>query len=198
MKFLRQLGEQILPKVDKGLLLFIILLGSPIFYYIYSMKKYLYATCFVLLSLATHAQSVKDLASSVGTWEGKLTYLDYVSAKPYTMSAILKISLTQDKMGYIMGYEYPTEPHANARDTTYVTNNLFGKDKMIEFKTTTDGGFIFITEIEGEDGNDHKKAMLRHTYVLTANSYSIVKEVKFNNSDKWIKRNEYLLNKIGH
>jgi hypothetical protein len=162
------------------------------------MKKYLYATCFVLLSLATHAQSVKDLASSVGTWEGKLTYLDYVSAKPYTMSAILKISLTQDKMGYIMGYEYPTEPHANARDTTYVTNNLFGKDKMIEFKTTTDGGFIFITEIEGEDGNDHKKAMLRHTYVLTANSYSIVKEVKFNNSDKWIKRNEYLLNKIGH
>lgn len=42
--------------VYKGLLLFIILLGSPIFYYIYSMKKYLYATCFVLLSLATHAQ----------------------------------------------------------------------------------------------------------------------------------------------
>jgi len=147
---------------------------------------------------SVNAQSlqVKDLSNSVGSWEGKLTYLDYSTGKPYTMSANINISLTENKNGYIMGYEYPKEPQANSKDTTYIMNNLFGKDKIVEFKKATDGGFTLVTEIVGEDGNDNKKAILRHTYILKLNTYSIIKDVKFEGTHKWIKRNEYLLNLI--
>jgi hypothetical protein len=40
---------------------------------------------------------VKDLSNSAGRWEGKLTYLDYSSGKPYTMLANINIDLTSDK-----------------------------------------------------------------------------------------------------
>lgn len=163
------------------------------------MKNILFATAFLLFCLSVKAQSlqVKDLSSSVGSWEGKLTYLDYSSGKPYTMSANIKISLTENKKGYVLGYEYPNEPQANSKDTTFINENLFGKDKIIEFKKATDGGFTLVTELEGEDGNDNKKATLRHTYFLKSNTYSIIKDVKFEGTDKWIKRNEYLLNRTG-
>ena len=57
--------------------------------------------------MTVNAQSfqIKDLAASTGSWQGKLTYLDYSSGKPYTMPANIKISLTENKLGYIMGYE---------------------------------------------------------------------------------------------
>ncbi len=153
----------------------------------------------MLFCISAKAQSfqIKDLSSSLGSWEGKLTYLDYSTGKPYTMLANILISLTENKSGYIMGYEYPKEPLANSKDTTYVTDKLFGKEKIVEFSKDVNGGFTLVTEIEGEDGNDNKKAMLRHTYHLKLNTYSIIKEVKFEGGDKWIKRNEYLLNRIG-
>ena len=157
---------------------------------------------FLVLILAwgyTIAQSfqVKDLSNSVGRWEGKLTYLDYSSGKPYTMLANIKIDLTSDKKGYIMGYEYPKEPQANSKDTTFIIDNFFDKEKIVEFKKDSVGGFSLVTEIEGEDGNENKKAILRHTYQLISNTYSIKKEVKFEGSDIWVKRNEYLLNRAG-
>jgi len=164
------------------------------------MKNILFATAVLFLCLTVKAQSlhVRDLSSSVGAWKGKLTYLDYSSGKPYTMLANIKISLTENKNGYIMGYEYPNEPHANSKDTTFINDNLFGKDKIIEFKKAANGGFTLITEFEGEDGNDHKKATFRHTYILKSNTYSIIKDVKFEGTDKWIKRNEYLVNRSGN
>jgi hypothetical protein len=161
------------------------------------MKNIIVTTAFIFFCLSSKAQSlqIEDLSSSVGYWKGKLTYLDYSSGKPYTMSANIKITLTEDKSGFIMGYEYPDEPHANSVDTTYVNGKLFGKNRIVEFNTTSEGGFIFITETEGEDGNDHKKATLRHTYILKTNSFSVVKDVKFEGTVKWIKRNEYILNR---
>ena len=145
--------------------------------------------------MTVNAQSfqIKDLAASTGSWKGELTYLDYTSGKPYTMLANIKISLTADNKGYIMSYEYPKEPQANAKDTTYVNDKLFGKDKLVEFNKSTDGAFTLVTEIAGEDGNDHKKAILRHTYTLKSNNYSVVKDVKFDGTDVWIKRNAYQL-----
>ena len=157
------------------------------------MKNVLFATSFLLLSFSVKAQflQVKDLSNSVGSWEGKLTYLDYSTGKPYTMSANIKISLTENKNGYIMGYEYPNEPQANSKDTTYIDNNYFGKDKIVKFKKASDGGFTLVTEIVGKDGNDNKKAILRHTYLLKSSTFSIIKDVKFEGTDKWIKRNKY-------
>ena len=163
------------------------------------MRKLFLFLALILAGGYSIAQSfqVKDLSNSVGRWEGKLTYLDYSSGKPYTMLANIKIDLTSDKKGYIMGYEYPKEPQANSKDTTFIIDNLFDKEKIFEFKKDSDGGFTLVTEIKGEDGNENKKAILRHTYQLISNTYSIKKEVKFEGSDIWVKRNEYLLNRAG-
>ena len=132
------------------------------------MKKVLLTSALVLLSLFANAQSiqVKDIAGSVGSWKGNLTYLDYSSGKPFTMLANIKISLTADSRGYIMAYEYPKEPHANSKDTTAIVGSLFGNDKIVEFKRDSAEGFTLVTEVDGEDGNDNKKAVLRHTYLL--------------------------------
>ena len=87
---------------------------------------------------------------------------------------------------------------------------MFNKEKILGLvrHTLTFVGAIYITkglidetlvtEIVGEDGNDHKKAILRHTYELMSNKYSIKKEVKFEGSEIWIKRNEYLLKRSGN
>jgi hypothetical protein len=163
------------------------------------MKNNLLTIVFLLLCTFAKAQTfqVKDLSNSLGSWEGKLTYLDYSSGKPFTMLANIKISLTGNKSGYIMGYEYPKEPQANSKDTLYEVDQFFGKDKIVDFKKESNGDFRLVTEIMGEDGNDNKKAILRHTYLLKSATYSIIKEVKFEGSDKWIKRNEYLLSRAG-
>jgi hypothetical protein len=164
------------------------------------MKNRLLTIVFLLLCTFAKAQTfqVKDLSNSLGSWEGKLTYLDYSSGKPFTMLANIKISLTENKSGYIMGYEYPKEPQANSKDTTYVIDKFFGKDKIVDFKKESNGEFRLVTEIIGEDGNDNKKAILRHTYLLRSTTYSIIKEVKFEGSDSWTKRNEYLLTRAGN
>jgi hypothetical protein len=162
------------------------------------MKKFLVFILFAIFCLSAHAQSVqmKDLSGSIGSWEGKLTYLDYSSGKPYTMSANLKISLTEDKSGYVMAYEYPNEPQANSKDTTQINGEFFGKERIVEFQKASEGGFKLVTELEGEDGNDSKKATLRHTYQLKSTTYSITKEVKFEGTAVWVKRNEYLVNRV--
>ena len=159
------------------------------------MKKNLLTSALVMLCLFANAQSiqVKDLAGSVGSWQGNLTYLDYSSGKPFTMLANIKISLTADSRGYIMAYEYPKEPHANSKDTTAIVGPFFGKDKIVEFKRDSAEGFTFVTEVEGEDGNENRKAILRHQYLLQKNTFTITKSVKFQGTDNWIKRNEYLL-----
>lgn len=145
-------------------------------------------TCFTIQAQKT---KVKDLALSAGHWEGTLTYLDYSTAKPYTMAAKLQVALTKDKKGYIMNFAYPKEPHANALDTTYIQNNFFGNESIISFSQQGKKGFDLITEKEGEDGNEHQKAQIRHRYCYTGKSFKIIKEVKFLGTDRWIKRNEY-------
>lgn len=163
--------------------------------YLYFMVKIVLSSLFLFVFSVGYSQSfqVKYLAKSIGFWEGKLTYLDYSSVKPYSMAANITLSLTQDQKGFIMSYEYPKEPHANAKDTTFVKGNLFGKDQIVAFKKEPNGDFQLITDVDGEDGNENKKAVLRHTYLLKEKQFSIVKEVKFVGTDQWIKRNEYQL-----
>ena len=162
------------------------------------MKKILFASVILFSCLSLKSQSIqaKDLSNLIGSWEGKLTYLDYASGKPYTMTANIKIGLTADSKGYIFEYEYPKEPHANSKDTTFINSNYFGRDKIVEFKKDPENGFKLITEIQGNDGNDNKKAVLRHTYLLKSNTFSIIKDVQFEGTDKWIKRNEYLFTRM--
>jgi hypothetical protein len=164
------------------------------------MTKVIYFCVFLFVVGHLNAQSfqLRDLQNSLGSWEGKLTYMDYVSGKPFTMLANLKISLTADTKGYIVGYTYPKEPHANSIDTTFVKIGLFGTDRIVAFKKEQNGDFQFTTESDGIDGNENKKAALKHVYRLTSNVFSIRKEVKFVGTRIWIKRNEYLVNRVAN
>jgi hypothetical protein len=53
------------------------------------MKNIIFVTLLILFCINSNAQpfQIKDLSASVGSWEGKLTYLDDSTGKPYTMSA---------------------------------------------------------------------------------------------------------------
>lgn len=137
----------------------------------------------------------KTLASSVGNWNGTLTYLDYSSGKPFSMAANLIISQTKDQSGYIRRFEYPKEPHANSSDTLYLTNHQFGDGQIVSFHQHASGDFTLVTERQGQDGNDHKLARIRLTYHISPNKYQLVKDVLFEGSSTWIKRHEYLFSR---
>jgi hypothetical protein len=138
---------------------------------------------------------LSDLAGSLGKWSGSLTYLDYISGKPYTMAADIIITFTNDQSGYITAFEYPKEPKANSIDTIIVNATNFGNEKVVLFNRKSSGDFILVTEYTGTDGNENKKATLKHTYTLEGNSLSIKKEVKFTGTSKWIERHQYLFTK---
>jgi hypothetical protein len=161
--------------------------------------KYLFfllATLCFSSNIIAQSFKVKQLQKSLGNWEGKLTYLDYTSGQPFTLLANIKINFTENNLGWITGYEYPKEPHANSTDTIYYINKQFGNETIVEFNQQKNGDFTLITERSGEDGNDHKKALLRHVYSLIGDSFTIKKEVKFQDAAIWIKRNEYQFNRV--
>jgi hypothetical protein len=60
----------------------------------------------------------------VGSWEEKLTFLDYSIGKTFTVLANINMGLTPNKKGYILRYEYPKEPQANSKDAIYAANYL--------------------------------------------------------------------------
>jgi hypothetical protein len=137
--------------------------------------------------------SVKDFKPAFGKWKGTLTYLDYSSGKPYTMPC--NISISSDKLNnqrLIIGVEYPDEPKANETDTIIISND----GKMIDGEQVvsnekTKGLTKIITEKNGVDGNDRRKAVLRHIYLFSKKSFTKRKEVRFEGEENWILRNEY-------
>lgn len=133
----------------------------------------------------------KDLKNLTGKWEGTLTYLDYQSGKPYTMPANAEVSLINSN-NFLYKKVYPKEPKANSIDTLKIALNgrELNNDKITSIKRTKNN-IIIITEADGNDGNDQKKASLRITYSLSKSTFSITKDVKFEGTSVWIKRHDY-------
>ena len=137
--------------------------------------------------------SVKDFKPAFGNWKGTLTYLDYSSGKPYSMPC--NMILNPDKANpqqIVIAFEYPNEPKANGNDTLVISNDGKMIDKGVVVTKKKKGGMLLvITEENGVDGNDSRKAVIRHIYEAGKKSFSIRKEVKFEGEEKWILRNEY-------
>ena len=139
-----------------------------------------------------HAVHPADFVSAEGYWKGTLTYLDYSSGKPYSMPA--SITLSTNKTGEIyFSFVYPDEPKANSKDTLKITKNglEFDGATVTSKMRKEDGSLIIITDRDGFDGNDNKKAVIRHVYTIGNTIFNNRKEVKFEGTDKWILRNEY-------
>jgi hypothetical protein len=161
--------------------------------------KLLFAVCICFLASSTIAQTItgKDLQLLIGSWKGSLTYLDYNSGKPYTMPANIDVEQLQGGNQFVVVYTYPDEPKANSKDTFLISDNgkSFNGAPITKKQQLKKGGLIFTTELNGQDGNDNKKAILKHIYTIQKNIFINRKEVKFTNGKKWTLRNEYRFTK---
>ncbi|NCI49975.1 hypothetical protein GWC95_08580 [Sediminibacterium roseum] len=133
-----------------------------------------------------------DFKQSLGAWTGTLTYVDYSTGKPFSMPANVTLVNTGNAVVFVM--TYPKEPKANGNDTLHITANgsVFDGADVVSKRTMDDGTVEIVTEKNGVDGNDHRKAILRHTYLFGKNKFSTRKDVKFDGEEKWTLRNEYL------
>ncbi|MFZ4543755.1 MAG: hypothetical protein ACOYOA_06880 [Saprospiraceae bacterium] len=145
---------------------------------------------FAQLNASLRANDLKPL---LGIWRGNLTYLDYSSNKPYSMPADIKISQIGKSSNFILFNTYPDEPQANSTDTIIISKGgtMISKESVISVHRKVKGTIEFTNEIQGEDGNDNKAALIRHIYKAYKKNFSIRKEVQFKGEQKWILRNEY-------
>ena len=159
------------------------------------ITKKIIATVFILLycNISFSQVSKKHLKLILGNWQGSLTYLDYTSGKSYTMPANLEVIQNAKTDTFYFKNIYPNEPVANGIDTVIASEKeaVFNKEKVVSRKKIDGNILEIITEKDGIDGNENKKATLRHTYQISAVLYSVRKDVQFSGSSVWIKRHEY-------
>ena len=161
------------------------------------IRKICFIPLLIMLCSAAAQKASKISANEfeilVGSWQGSLTYLDYSSGKPYTMSANIDIKRIGKTNEFIFSNIYPKEQNANSVDTLILAKDGAGiNDETVSSKRKlSDGNTELVTEILGKDGNDQKPAMIRHTYIFGKELFIKTKYVQFVGQAEWIKRNEY-------
>ncbi len=137
--------------------------------------------------------SSEDFTNLIGSWKGILTYIDYSSGKPYTMNANVDVSQIGNSNLFIFSNNYPQEKNANSNDTLKISKDgkYFGREQVKSRKNFKNGDLIIITEEQGQDGNDNRSALFKHTYFISKTIFKIRKDVLFKGSQKWIIRHEY-------
>jgi hypothetical protein len=151
----------------------------------------------ILLHLAGPTIKVKDFRPAFGKWKGTLTYLDYSSGKPYTMPANVTVHANpENQWQVILAFEYPNEPGANGNDTLVISSDgILLNGEAVVSRKKSNGVIEIITERTGQDGNENKKALIRHVYSISKKLFSNRKEVRFEGEEKWILRNEYKMSR---
>ena len=152
----------------------------------------------LLFSIKNYSQNIvtkDDLQILHGKWTGTLTYIDYSSNKPYTMPANLIVEQGKNENQILLFNNYPNEPKANSKDKIKISKNgeLLDNKKVKSKEKLADNQIQIITEYSGKDNK--KKALIRNIYIIGEKQFVIRKEVKFNNSEKWIVRNKYSYNR---
>ncbi|MCA6440253.1 MAG: hypothetical protein IM562_07390 [Chitinophagaceae bacterium] len=164
------------------------------------MKKLIIYTALQFIIGFSFAQDIRiqknDTRIFEGKWVGSLTYLDYTSGKPYTMPADLIVTAIPGTPHLLFRMIYPNEPKANGNDTIMIDQHgsFFDGAKVIS-KRTTNNGIVIVTEKDGTDGNEHRKAIIKKTYTVDKASFYITKEILFEGEQQWILRHTYTFNK---
>lgn len=156
----------------------------------------------LFVSNSTNAQEnsqqlIEDFQKLSGNWNGSLTYLDYSSGKPYTMSADIEVKRINDSNEFEFINTYPKEKSANSTQIITISKDgkYIGKEQIVSRTELTDGQIEIVTQRQGKDGNDNKEALIRQTYTISKTVFSIRKEVLFSGENKWIMRHEYVYSK---
>ncbi len=136
---------------------------------------------------------VEDIQKLLGKWKGSLTYIDYSSNNPFSMPCELEIQPKKENRKLTLYYTYPNEPKANGTDQIKISKDRSKLDgKSIIFRSEqSDRNIQIITEYLGKDGNENKKALIRYVYIIGTEKLIIKKEVQFEGTKDWLKRNEY-------
>lgn len=137
----------------------------------------------------------EDLEIIIGKWEGKLTYIDYSSNKPYTMPANVSVVKAKNKNKLSLHFKYPNEPKANSKGQITISKkgDKINKEVVVSKRELSNGQVQITTEYNGQD--NRKKALIRNEYIIGSQQFVIRKIVKFENSNEWIMRNEYSFNR---
>lgn len=156
--------------------------------------KFIIINLILFFPLSIYSQSqinTEDLKTIVGSWEGKITYLDYQTNKPFTMAANLIVEKGKNENSLVLKNIYPNEPKANNSEKIKVTKNgTLLNGHLVTKREELDNGQIKIqTEHKGKD--DNKKALIRYIYLIGEDLFLIRKEVQFDQVDSWIKRSEF-------
>lgn len=148
----------------------------------------------ILLPINNYSQNIvttDDLKTLLGEWAGTLTYTDYSTNKPFTMPANLIVSQGKSNNQLILNINYPNEPNANSKDKIRISKDGTQLNKLdVKSKQVLPNGQVQITtQYSGKDNG--KQALIKNINSIGASEFSIRKEVKFENSDDWVMRNEY-------
>ena len=148
-----------------------------------------------MTDLSEKTISTKDLEIILGEWTGSLTYIDYSSNKPYSMPANLIVKKGKNEYQLLLQNIYPNEPKANSTDKIIVSKNgkQLNKKDLRSKQRLANGQIQIITEYAGKDNK--KKALIRNIYILGEKQFVMRKEVQFENSGEWIKRNQFSYNR---
>jgi hypothetical protein len=152
-------------------------------------------TALLILLLAADLAALRptDLQMLTGQpWTGTLTYLDYRSNRPVSIPSTLIVSRPKgDEPVWIFDYRYPDEPKANSRETVTLGTDgtTLNGERVVERTSLAGERLKVVTEKSGMD-ND-RKAAIRHTYSIGATSFSIRKEVRYDDAKEYIERNRY-------
>lgn len=142
---------------------------------------------------------MRDLEGLPGYWTGQLTYTDYSDDKKQ-VSLSTKLEIINKKDSLQLNYTY-TEP--NGKTVTEKGDiRIYEDGKQLAY----DGGEFDIVAVRrfgdrltiiGErDGTDNnKEATIRETFIIGPGIFNIVKEVKYENAEKFLVRNQLQLRK---
>ena len=135
----------------------------------------------------------KEIDNLLGNWEGSLTYIDYNSNEPYKMPCNLEIKSKKQNRKLVFKYEYPNEPKANGVGKLKISKDgkILDGRRIVSRKKRNNEEVELITEHRGKDGNENRSARIRNVYIIGKNTFIMKKEVKFDGTEKWLKRNEY-------
>ena len=134
-----------------------------------------------------------DLQVLTGSqWVGTLTYLDYRSNKKVSIRTNLTVRPNgADKWSWVFEYTYPDEPKANNEEIVRLSKDgkTLNGEVVMERTGLPDGTVRLVTEKKGED--NRRGASIRFTYLLNSKSFSIKKEVRYDDENEFFARNEY-------
>lgn len=159
-----------------------------------NIMKFILTAIILTFSLSCYGQTKitsEDLKLAIGNWEGSITYLDYQSNKPFTMPANLLVKQGKNENSLVLNNSYPNEPKANNSDKIRIAKNglLLNKNEVTSREELENGGIQIQTEHEAKD--DGRKALIRYTYSIGSNVFTIRKEVQFEELADWIERSEF-------